>query len=81
MIIQLLIKIIFQIKDFSPPPQPGFFAKIFKGKSKVESPNGLYLWGTVGTGKTMLMDLFYECIPTDKKKRVGIGFFLSVNYH
>lgn len=32
-------------------------------------PRGVYLWGTVGGGKTMLMDMFYETvIPTKEKK-------------
>lgn len=30
---------------------------------------GLYLWGSVGRGKTWLMDLFYECLPDDVPKR------------
>jgi len=31
---------------------------------------GLYVWGSCGTGKTFLMDLFYEAVPVEKKRRV-----------
>jgi predicted ATPase len=37
----------------------GLFSKFFKKASK--APKGLYIYGAVGGGKTMLMDLFYSC--------------------
>lgn len=44
------------------PEKEGFFTKwIGKSKKKKKSPKGLYLYGAVGGGKTMLMDLFYNC--------------------
>ncbi|KAI9146029.1 AFG1-like ATPase-domain-containing protein [Paraphysoderma sedebokerense] len=47
------------LSKFSDPPKPQF------------GPEGLYLYGDVGTGKTMCMDLFYNSLPSDmKKKRV-----------
>ncbi|KAI6646481.1 hypothetical protein LOD99_12602 [Oopsacas minuta] len=37
---------------------------------------GLYLYGDVGVGKTMIMDLFYESIPLEKKKRTHFSKFM-----
>ena len=34
-----------------------------------DSVPGLYLWGGVGRGKTFLMDLFYQSLPFDEKRR------------
>ncbi len=31
---------------------------------------GLYIWGGVGRGKTFLMDLFFESLPVQNKKRI-----------
>jgi predicted ATPase len=44
------------------PEKPSIFTKwIGKSKKKKKAPKGLYLYGAVGGGKTMLMDLFYNC--------------------
>ena len=32
--------------------------------------HGLYFYGRVGRGKTMLMDLFYQHLPIVKKQRI-----------
>lgn len=36
---------------------------------KPPAPRGLYLWGGVGRGKTLLMDSFYERVPLARKRR------------
>jgi cell division protein ZapE len=36
-------------------------------RSQPTAPHGLYFWGGVGRGKTMLMDLFYQAISTNVK--------------
>lgn len=41
------------------PPVHGLFSGWFKKVTK--TPKGLYIYGAVGGGKTMLMDLFYNC--------------------
>lgn len=37
---------------------------------------GLYMWGGVGRGKTMVMDLFYEALPFEDKRRVHFNIFM-----
>jgi cell division protein ZapE len=40
------------------------------------SPLGVYIYGDVGRGKSMLMDLFYKNIPLKNKKRIHFHHFM-----
>lgn len=53
-------------------PQP-YSARL----SHSQSIKGLYLWGDVGRGKTFLMDLFFDCLPSEGKLRLHFHRFMA----
>lgn len=56
------------------PIRKHIFSQFFKSKKKV--PKGLYIYGAVGGGKTMLMDLFYNTCNIERKTRVHFNSFM-----
>lgn len=69
------------IADLQPPSKSlfSFFGGAKSKKTAIQDippnlPRGLYMYGDVGSGKTMLMDLFYDTLPRAVRSKTRIHF-------
>lgn len=64
-----------RLSQYEPPARTDFFS--FFTRKRGEVPEGLYMFGGVGRGKTMLMDIFYETVPFEPKRRLHFHEFMA----
>jgi cell division protein ZapE len=58
---------------------PSLLSRLFGSDSA--GPAGVYLWGGVGRGKSMLMDLAFEQVDVQPKRRVHFHEFMIETHH
>jgi cell division protein ZapE len=75
-VVQRFDSLLAQLDGRSPAGKAGPLARLFR---RARPPiRGLYVWGDVGRGKTMLMDLFFASLPTGiTRRRVHFNEFMN----
>jgi cell division protein ZapE len=59
----------------APASSGGLLGKLF-GRKPAAKPRGVYMWGGVGRGKSMLMDLFHDTLAIPEKRRSHFHAFM-----
>jgi cell division protein ZapE len=65
-----------RLASYKPVRKQGLLGRLFADKNGAP-PRGLYVYGDVGRGKTMLMDLFFQHSPVVHKRRAHFHEFMA----
>jgi cell division protein ZapE len=65
-----------RLAGYDPREGSGWLAKL-RLQTREPAPEGIYLYGEVGRGKSMVMDLFFDVAPLDRKRRVHFHSFMQ----
>jgi len=72
-----LDRILTDLATRQPSPKRGALGWLFGKGRKAEPVQGLYVYGSVGRGKTMLMDMFFKLAPVEAKRRAHFHEFMA----
>jgi cell division protein ZapE len=76
-VVQRLDSLSRELAGYQPARKSAALGWLFGGKSEVTTPKGLYIWGGVGRGKSMLMDMFFARTEIMRKRRVHFHAFMA----
>jgi len=65
-----------RLVHYKPVRKQGLLGRLFADKDEAP-PRGLYVYGEVGRGKTMLMDMFFQQSPVEHKRRAHFHEFMA----
>src|SRR3984885_420799 len=65
-----------KLKAYKAEAKPSGLSRLF-GAKPAEPPRGLYIHGPVGSGKTMLMDMFFDAVEGPRKRRAHFHAFMA----
>src|SRR6476661_8216301 len=65
-----------RLASYTPLRKQGLLGRLFAGKDEAP-PRGLYIYGEVGRGKTMLMDMFFQHSSVEHKRRAHFHEFMA----
>ena len=73
-----------RLRGYDPSPRAAnngsLFSRLLRREPPSDHPNGLYIVGEVGRGKSMLMDLFFAAADVPRKQRIHFHRFMQ-NVH
>jgi cell division protein ZapE len=66
-----------ELASYRPVRKASGLGRLFGSRASAMPPQGLYIWGSVGRGKTMLMDLFFDETRAPHKQRLHFQAFMA----
>lgn len=66
-----------ELRSYAPNAgRKGWRARLGLKSGRTAPPKGVYMYGGVGRGKTMLMDFFFDSAPVEERKQVHFHAFM-----